>query len=244
MLIIPVLDLLNGQVVRGVAGRRDHYRPIASKLTTSSAPLDVGRAIRQQFGLSLLYLADLDAIGGSPPALDTYHALRDKGFRLWVDAGLRQARQAGPLALAGVEGIIAGLETLAGPEELAPLFNDAGPERLIFSLDLKDGKPLTFSRAWDTDDPIEIAGRVVDYGVRQVIALDLARVGMGSGTGTEGLCLCLLGMFPDLQLITGGGVRNASDLRRLRQMGLTGVLIASALHDGRITAEDLATVGE
>jgi phosphoribosylformimino-5-aminoimidazole carboxamide ribotide isomerase len=241
MLIIPVLDLLKGQVVRGVAGRRQNYRPIASKLTPSAAPLEVAAAFQEHFGLSLLYLADLDAIGGSPPALDIYQALQEKGFHLWVDAGLRLARQAAPLAQAGVEGIIAGLETLAGPEELAQLCDTVGPERLLFSLDLLEGKPLTYSLAWKTDDPMEIAGRAAHYGVRRLIVLDLARVGMSSGPDTEGLCLCLLGMFPELQLITGGGVRNAGDLRRLRQVGLAGVLLASALHDGRLTAADLAS---
>jgi len=241
MLIIPVLDLLKGQVVRGVAGQRQNYRPIASKLTNSAAPLDVAAAFRDHFGLSLLYLADLDAIGGSPPSLDVYQALREKGFRLWVDAGLRQARQAGPLAQAGVEGIIAGLETLAGPDELAQLCDGVGTERLIFSLDLKDGKPLTYSLGWKTDDPMEIAGRAVHYGVRRIIVLDLARVGMSSVTDTEGLCLCLLAMFPEPELIAGGGVRNVGDLRRLRQVGLSGVIVASALHDGRLNAADVAS---
>src|SRR5262249_42181489 len=125
--------------------------------------------------------------------------------------------------------------------ELAQLCDQVGPERLIFSLDLKDGKPLTYSLAWKTTDPVELAGRAVHYGVRRMIVLDLARVGMGSGTDTEGLCLCLLGMFPELELITGGGVRNVSDLRRLRQVGLSGVILASALHDGRLNAEDLAS---
>ena len=41
MKILPVIDLMGGQVVRGVAGRRDQYRPVVSRLTPSSAPLDV-----------------------------------------------------------------------------------------------------------------------------------------------------------------------------------------------------------
>ena len=62
MPILPVLDLKQGQVVRGIAGRREEYRPIVSKLTTSSRPLDVARAFREHFRFDELYVADLDAI--------------------------------------------------------------------------------------------------------------------------------------------------------------------------------------
>jgi phosphoribosylformimino-5-aminoimidazole carboxamide ribotide isomerase len=240
--IIPVLDILKGQVVRGVAGKRENYRPIISKLTSSTAPLDVATAIRDQFGLSLFYVADLDAIGGSPPALETCQLLQSNGFRLWVDAGLRHGKQGGSLVEAGVEGVIAGLETLAGPEELDQLCHLVGLERLVFSLDLKEGKPLTHSLGWKSTDAMQIAGLAVDMGIRRMIVLDLARVGMASGTDTEGLCLCLLGMFPDLELITGGGVRHVADLKRLHACGVRGVLVASALHDGRLTPVDLQSV--
>ena len=69
--ILPVLDLKQGLVVHGVAGRRDEYQPIVSRLTNSARPLDVAKALREHFGFDQLYLADLDAIRGLPPALAT-----------------------------------------------------------------------------------------------------------------------------------------------------------------------------
>src|SRR5256886_15295063 len=97
MRILPVLDLMHGQVVRGIAGRRHEYRPIRSPLTTSAVPLAVARAFREHFGLIELYLADLDAIAGSPPALGTYADLQNDEFKLLIDAGLRSAADAAPL---------------------------------------------------------------------------------------------------------------------------------------------------
>ena len=63
--VFAVLDLMQGQVVRGIAGRRREYQPICSRLTPSAAPLDVACGFRDHFGLTNLYLADLDAIGGA-----------------------------------------------------------------------------------------------------------------------------------------------------------------------------------
>src|SRR5207237_7362011 len=98
MRIIPSWDLQGGQVVRGIGGRRAEYRPITSVLTDSAKPLDVARAFRDRLGLRECYLADLDAIAGSPPQIETYQAIQSLGMRLWVDAGVRHVEDA--LALA------------------------------------------------------------------------------------------------------------------------------------------------
>ncbi len=239
MRVLPVLDLLGGQVVRGIGGRRYEYRPVVSRLTPSSRPLDVAEAFRVHFGLGELYIADLDAIAGAPPAVATYAALRDRGFRLWVDAGVRDAATARPLGAASVEGVVVGLETVAGPAALGAVASEVG-HRSVFSLDLKDGTPLGDRAAWDGADAPAIADRAVAAGVRRLIVLDLARVGGGAGTGTEDLCRQLAMSHPGVEILAGGGVRGPGDLRRLRDSGVAGVLVASALHDGRLAPEDLA----
>ena len=68
MRVLPVLDVLKGHVVRGVAGRRQEYRPIQSRLASSSQPLAIAGGFRRHFGLTEFYLADLDAILGGPPS--------------------------------------------------------------------------------------------------------------------------------------------------------------------------------
>ena len=238
MRILPVLDLMNGVVVRGVAGRRAEYRPVVSRLTASCRPLDVAGAFHAHFGLTELYLADLDAIAGAAPALSVYAGLWGAGFRLWVDAGLRTA-DAEPLLHAGVEGIVAGLETLPGPETLAHLCREWG-ERIVFSLDLKEGRPLGKPDTWGGGDAWSVAAEAVAAGVRRLLVLDLARVGVNEGSGTEELCIRLARTYPGLEVAAGGGVRDRADLERLRAGGVRAVLVASALHDGRLRREDLA----
>jgi phosphoribosylformimino-5-aminoimidazole carboxamide ribotide isomerase len=240
MAVLAVLDLMHGQVVRGVAGRRHEYRPIVSRLTTSADPCDVARALRDHFGLADLYVADLDAIGGAPPAVGVFAALAGLGFTLAVDAGLRAARDAAALLAAGVTTIVAGLETLAGPHVVHELVKQIGAEQLVFSLDLKDGQPRALSPSWK-GSAWDIAGQAVDLGVRSLLILDLARVGTSSGTGTEELCSQLAATFPHVAVLAGGGIRDRDDLDRLRSSGVKGVLVASALHDGRLSRDDVAS---
>src|SRR5438132_2050980 len=116
MRVIPVLDIKNGMVVRGIGGRREEYRPIISKLTGSCRPADVARAFRDQLGLTEMYIADLDAIAGASPAWNTYQEIQSLGCRLWVDAGVRDDADALELSQHEIRDVVIGLETVAGPE--------------------------------------------------------------------------------------------------------------------------------
>lgn len=244
-MILPVLDLMQGQIVRGVAGQRDAYRPIESTLVCSSDPLAVAQAFRSHFGFTEFYLADLDAIQHGQPALGVYRALQNDGFRLWIDAGLRTSQDATLTALleADVASIIVGSESVAGPEELQRIVELAHADRVVFSLDLKAGQPLGRTDLWPPGDAWSIAEHAISaLGIRRLIVLDLACVGVGAGIGTEALCIRLKQTFPAIELIAGGGVRNSDDVFRLLVLGIDRVLVASALHDGRLTAYDLRSL--
>jgi len=241
MRIIPVLDVMHGEVVRGVGGRRQEYRPLVSRLTPSSRPLDVANALASHFGCRELYVADLDAIGGGEPAWPLYAALHEQGFRLWVDAGIRRPTRAGQLADAGIESIVAGLETIQGPTELAEMAQILG-ERLVFSLDLYQGEPLGDRDAWQRQGAENIAAEAVRLGVRRLLVLDLARVGCAGGTGTRELCARLCAQHSQVSVSAGGGVRHHGDLDELRNCGVQAILVASALHDGRLGRNDFLSV--
>ncbi|HEV2949863.1 MAG TPA: HisA/HisF-related TIM barrel protein [Gemmataceae bacterium] len=237
MRIIPVMDVKDGMVVRGVGGRREDYRPITSHLTSSSLPIDVARAFRDRLGLPEIYLADLDAIGGKEPALKIYGDIQSLGCRLWVDAGIRDADDAQALARAGVATIVIGLETIAGPQEAEAICRILGSARVIFSLDMKRGRPLGGSEFWRELDAYSIAVQVIGFGIHRLIVLDLARVGLGTGLGTEELCRRIANAHPGVEITGGGGIQGPADLGRLAKYGVHSVLIASALHDGRLRPE-------
>jgi len=238
MQIVPVLDLLKGQVVRGIAGRREEYRPIVSRWTPSAEPLEVARALHQAFGFTSFYVADLDAILGGIGHLDVIRALLAAGYTLRVDAGIRHELDAQRLVDAVNVDLIVGLETVASPEELSRIAKRVGPEKVIFSIDLKSGRPIS-SAVWPAL-PRVIADAAIASGVRRLLILDLAKVGVGEGVGTEDLCQDLRDAYPDLEISAGGGVRGMEDLQRLKALGIDSALVASALHDGRLSAAVVA----
>jgi phosphoribosylformimino-5-aminoimidazole carboxamide ribotide isomerase len=196
----------------------------------------LARAGRDAWGLPDLYLADLDAILGELPAnASLFRSLRDLGLTLWADAGVRGPENLSALFEAGVDRVIVGLETVRGPGALAEIIEEAGAERVVFSLDLHQGRPMIDTRAaWGTDRVAEITSRAIDEGIVRLIHLDLARVGTGRGVAALPTLPA-----PGVEWIVGGGIAGIEEIRELGRSGFDGVLVGSALHDGRIMAEDL-----
>lgn len=250
MQIIPVIDLQQGQVVRGIAGRRSEYRPLVSLIAADSQPTTVAQSFRNSFGLSEIYLADLDAIVSGSPQQQAWHALQALGCQLWIDAGrylLTSALQGEPLRLTLPARWILGLESLTAAAEIetfAAVVRAASAgsaeEQLIFSLDLRQHALNTDVEGLRRGGVRELIARVQDAGFHRLIVLDLADVGVNAGVSTLDLVSDLRSRFPTLQLTAGGGVRGKADLAALRAAGAHAVLIASALHDGRLTSQDLA----
>lgn len=253
MKIIPVLDLQNGQAVHAIGGDRAHYRPVRSVLDPDSPndgdPLRLARAYRDRLGLTELYLADLDAIAQRrPPNQALYRRLLDDGFVLRIDAGWRDGRDAETLTTAPGLGDralwMAGLETMRGPQALREIVSACGPDRLIFSLDLRDGQPLLAAEDWSTRDPLAIAAIAIEAGIRRILPLDLARVGRGRGAAGSDWIEPLKRIRSDIQVVIGGGIAEPAELKRLAGLGVWAVLVASALHQGRIGRDDLQAVAQ
>jgi phosphoribosylformimino-5-aminoimidazole carboxamide ribotide isomerase len=210
MRIIPVLDLQRGRAVHAVAGDRAHYQPVRSLLHDVPDPIGLALAYRDTLGLRDLYLADLDAIAGAPPALPLYRDLHAMGLSLWADSGVIDRASLSSLMDAGVSRIVVGLETVRGPHALAGIIDLAGPDRVAFSLDLRDGLPEFAEGAeaeWGTNDPRALAGSVLALGVRRLLLLDLACVGTGRGVGTMELLSRLSNDHPEVGSASAGESR-------------------------------------
>jgi phosphoribosylformimino-5-aminoimidazole carboxamide ribotide isomerase len=237
--LIPVLDVLNGQVVRAVSGRRSEYRPVVSKLTTSTDPVEVAKALLAMTGAGELYVADLNAITGMPiVSKGARGVLENCSVPTWLDAGIGRTDI---LVFPDAPHLrpVVGFETCRVPEILLETLIEPLRRPVAFSIDLRDGRLLGNWRGWglkNDRDVMSLARRAVTMGVHTLIVLDLARVGTGTGCGTEDLLRQIRAEFPGVDLLAGGGVRTWEDVERLGAAGATGVLVASALHDGVLMA--------
>lgn len=230
MHIIPVLDLKGGRVVRASQGRRDLYRPIETPLAASSEIVAVATGLRTLHPFSAFYIADLDAIAGGAPNEAALSALRamDRPPELWVDAG---ANEAASLAAALEK---PWLRTVLGSEsqrDEALLRRFGDHPRLVLSLDFTGegfrGPAILLEKAetWPST----------------VIVMTLAKVGAGVGPDF-GRLKEIKARAGNRAVIAAGGVRGEADLTALASLGVAGALVATCLHDGSLTPEQIKTL--
>jgi phosphoribosylformimino-5-aminoimidazole carboxamide ribotide isomerase len=239
MRVVGVIDLKDGTAVHAVRGERERYRPVSGVIGGDDGDaLALARGLRNELGIEEIYVADLDAIVGGNGHAALLRALAGEA-RLMVDAGVSEPAQARALLDLGAHRVIAGTETLSGPEALDRLLAELPAGALILSVDLRDGRVLSPDGMLAGLPALDAVARLNRPGLREAIVLDLARVGSGAGPDVA-LIAEIHDAFPDLDLLAGGGVRDVDDLRALDAAGAAGTLVATALHRGVIGPGELA----
>jgi phosphoribosylformimino-5-aminoimidazole carboxamide ribotide isomerase len=229
MEIVPVIDVRSGVVVRARAGERASYRPIETPLSPTSDPVDVVSGLLALHRFRTLYVADLDAIMGSGTQHDVVRSVAERfpELELWVDNGCSD-RAAAERLLADFKtaSLVLGSESQKDAALVSVLRDHA---RVLLSLDFRGdrfvGPPelLDVPKLWPS----------------RVIVMTLARV--GTNCGPDFSCFSRVRKVSGARRVyMAGGLRGRDDLAAVKASGAAGILVASALHDGRLAAQDLA----
>ena len=241
MNVIPVMDILNGQVVHAVGGERSRYKPIESVLTQSSEPVEVAIAFKAN-GFLQVYIADLDAIIDC--TRHDFALLKEiyqkTGLQLMVDAGITSLERAKQMFDVGVSKIVIGTETMQNTNFVRDAVERFGSEHVVVSLDLKDAKVLVGDGFEGCIDALCMLTEFKEMGIESLIVLDLTRVGSCEGVDLQFLKKAKA-IVPNVY--AGGGVRKIGDLVELQKSGISGALIATALHTGKISVTELRAYG-
>ncbi|MFB0562857.1 MAG: HisA/HisF-related TIM barrel protein [Candidatus Lokiarchaeia archaeon] len=238
MRVIPVIDVLKGKAVQAIRGERQKYQPIKTVLTPSSEPTEIALAFQEIFGFNEMYIADLDAIQGSGSNLEVLKNISDNtDLKLIIDAGVNNPRDAMRILDAGANKVIIATETLYSVKQLKECVKAVGKQGIVGSLDYKEGRILTKSEEIMKLKPVQVAEIFEKKGVGEIIFLELSKVGtlQGLETGT----LKELIQAVNIPVLTGGGIDSVREIIDLQNLGIAGVLVATALHKGKIRPEDL-----
>lgn len=229
--VFPAIDLLGGRCVRlvqGDFGRSKEY---------DADPIARAKEWERR-GAAAIHVVDLDgAKEGRPVQTDLVGRMaRAVDVPLQVGGGIRSIEDLVRLREAGASGVVVGTAAVEDRDLRLRAVEEAGAD-LVVALDARGGVVATHGWQRSSGVPLlEMAEEISEDGVASVLYTDVARDGVGAGAALEDTA-ALARVVPT---IASGGVRHAGDVAALSRLdGVVGVVVGTALYEGRVTLEDL-----
>ncbi|MDJ0832230.1 MAG: 1-(5-phosphoribosyl)-5-[(5-phosphoribosylamino)methylideneamino]imidazole-4-carboxamide isomerase [Gammaproteobacteria bacterium] len=231
MILIPAIDLKQGQCVRLRQGRMED-----STVFSDDPVAMAGKWLEQ--GAGRLHVVDLDgAFEGKPVNADVIEAISAAypDLTIQIGGGIRTMETVEAYLEAGVNYVIIGTQAVRNPEFVTELCVEF-PGQVIVGIDAKNGLVAVQGWAESSDHSAEhLAQKFEDQGVSAIVYTDISRDGMMQGVNVE--ATRLLAEAVDIPVIASGGVTNIDDIKHLNQVqdaGIQGVIIGRALYEGTI----------
>ena len=227
MVILPAVDLIEGQAVRLYQG------DYSQKTVFENDPVSVAKRFAEA-GAHYIHIVDLD--GARTGQTENYDVIRrmirSSGLKAEVGGGIRSFESVDRYLDAGAERIVLGTKAVTDPgflQEALELYGD----RIAVGADLRDGNVAI--RGWMEDSGEsgeEFCKRMSAAGLKTLICTDISRDGAMRGTNHQlyrqlmKVCAC--------DLIASGGVSSLEEVIRLKNEGLAGAILGKALYTGAI----------
>ncbi|MBI3359115.1 MAG: 1-(5-phosphoribosyl)-5-[(5-phosphoribosylamino)methylideneamino]imidazole-4-carboxamide isomerase [Nitrospirae bacterium] len=234
MIIIPAIDIKNGQAVRLMQGDMNQAT------VYSESPLAVAKGWIDE-GATRLHVVDLDgAITGRAIHFDLIkEMIKFCPIPVQVGGGIREISHIENYLAAGAAFIVLGTAILQHKRVFEAAVKTF-PGRIIAGIDCKDGKVAI--RGWidlSEDNPIELAHQIQDSGIAAIILTDIQKDGMMAGPNIA--LLKEMAANVELPIIASGGITTLDDIKQLNEMkGVDGAIVGKALYSGKLSYKEAA----
>jgi phosphoribosylformimino-5-aminoimidazole carboxamide ribotide isomerase len=241
MRVIPAIDVKDGKCVRLFKGDFEQVTEYSDR------PVEVARRFAA-LDVRDLHIVDLDgARDGTGVNRDSVAAIAaETSLAVQVGGGIRDTNTLADWFDRGIDRCVIGSLAVEQSDLVREWFAAYGADRIVLALDVvigEDEVPKIATRGWTQTTETTLWDCIetyLDAGLRHVLCTDIGRDGALSGPNVE-LYSIVLERYPMLELQASGGVRDATDLERLRKAGLPAAITGRALLDGRITDREVAS---
>jgi len=229
--VIPAIDLRDGKCVRLIQGRYDR------QITYKDDPVEQAREFHTD-GAAWLHIVDLDgAKAGRPVNTTTISAIAALGLlKVEVGGGIRDEASIRQLLDMGVTRVIIGTKAVSDFEWFR-LMAEKFQGQIVLGLDARDSMVATHGWLQDSKQTVlEFAAQADKLPLAAIIYTDIAKDGMLSGPNIERTQALVKAV--KTPVIASGGVKEASDIRKLKPIGVAGVIVGRSLYEGTLTLKD------
>jgi phosphoribosylformimino-5-aminoimidazole carboxamide ribotide isomerase len=226
MVVYPAVDILGGRCVQLVQGKRE-------TATVYGDPLDCARRWIHA-GAEALHVINLDgAFGDSGTNAGIIRGIiRETGVFLQLGGGIRTLDDARGWLGLGVDRVILGTLAVREPGAVTTLAGEAGPARVMASVDARGGKVVVEGWREAGGDYLEWARRFEELGAGSLLYTNVDVEGLQQGIRKEPVERLLAAT--GLPVVVAGGITGLEDIGALKSLGAAGVVLGSALYSGKI----------
>ncbi len=239
MLLIPSIDLRGGRCVRLFQGDFD------AETRYDLEPHELLLRYRT-LGATWLHIVDLD--GAKDGVLANRRVIlglaSQRALNLQVGGGVRSVSVVDDLLRHGVDRVVVGSAAVEAPSEVLAWLQRFGAEKIAIAADVRrndNGEPIVVTRGW-TASSGQSLWQLIDvyaaHGLRHVLCTDVQRDGALAGPAND-LYAEAVRRYPSIEWQASGGVRDASDLRALADLGVAAAISGKALLEERIPPKEL-----
>ena len=235
--IIPSLSISNGQIVLLKKG------DFSDQLKYDLNLIDAAKLLEDN-GIEVVHFLDLDGVKQETPKnYDSLEAIsRHTDLKIDFMGGIRTDGDVNKVLEYGADYFTASSVAVNNNELFASWIMSYGREKLSLMANVADNKLIY--NAYTQKADIDIYEHI-DYfhlrGLKYLKVTDINRDGVLEGPNFD-LYQKLIDKFPDMSIAASGGVRSMDDIKRLKDMGLYGVIVGRALYEGKIKVEQLKEV--
>lgn len=227
--IIPAIDIIDGKCVRLTKG------DYSQKKIYNENPVEVAKEF-EDAGIKFLHLVDLD--GAKAKKIVNWNILESisNSTNLIIDfgGGLRSDDDLITAFNSGASKITAGSIAATDKDLVISWLKKYGAEKIILGADCLDG--IISINAWEEKTEMPLISYIKNFtelGFTETIVTDISRDGVLSGPAFD-LYRSITKEVPNINIIASGGMSEISDVERLNEMNIYGVIIGKAIYEGTI----------
>ena len=235
-MIFPAIDLMDQKCVRLFKGDFDQ------RTDYDISPLDVARGYARD-GAEWMHVVDLD---GAKKGTTTQSELiiklaTESGLKVQTGGGIRDKKQIETLLNGGVERVVIGSLAVSNKALIGDWISDFGADKIVLALDINigaDGQPRPALKGWTEPSKETLWDVIENYDtIKTILVTDIAKDGVLGGANVA-LYQEIIKRYPDIDLITSGGVGSLDHVRDLKALNPHGVIIGKALYEKKFTLSE------
>ena len=237
-MMIPAIDLINGQVVRlfqGDYAQKTNYQYTVQERQQAYA----------ESGAKVMHFVDLDGAKDSTKRqLETLKTVvKHPSMTIQVGGGVRCEDDVKQLLELGADRVVIGSLAIKQPELVTQWLKTYGSEKIVLALDIKideQGNKTLPTHGWIEDSGVNLEDLLAQYqdaGIKHVLCTDISKDGTLTGTNVE-LYQEVCAKYPNIDWQASGGIGSLDDIKALIPTGVSGVILGRSLLEGKFTLEE------